>query len=316
MALIGRTYSSEKYRYGFNGQEKSNEIKGEGNSYTAEFWEYDPRIGRRWNLDPKPIIGTSFYSAFSNNPLWYNDVKGDTIFRPASMPVTFEDPMKSVLSKTPLGRQLLNEYAKSTKENLYFYAFDLEKSITTFKEDNQAIMNTVTALTVKANVDEKGKLFASFSEKEREGAQNQLSFLNASGFNFRTAATISIIGLNTTDDKHRKLDNYDLAFAMYHEIYAHVKLAKSETTKATQHRSFGNYTYAPGMGLYDSEIVGGSLVIQGSEAWKIFKQILELKVKNGDGTEQNKKDLKQMNQDDANAAAKLSKAAKAKQKKK
>jgi len=35
------------YRYGFNGQEKSDEIKGEGNSYTALFWEYDPRIGRR-----------------------------------------------------------------------------------------------------------------------------------------------------------------------------------------------------------------------------------------------------------------------------
>ena len=41
------------YRYGFNGQEKSDEIKGEGSSYTAEFWEYDPRIGRRWNIDPE-----------------------------------------------------------------------------------------------------------------------------------------------------------------------------------------------------------------------------------------------------------------------
>src|SRR6478736_3791665 len=41
-----------RYRYGFNGQEMSNEIKGVGNSYTAEFWEYDPRLGRRWNVDP------------------------------------------------------------------------------------------------------------------------------------------------------------------------------------------------------------------------------------------------------------------------
>ncbi|MBN9381989.1 MAG: RHS repeat protein, partial [Chitinophagaceae bacterium] len=52
-----------KYRYGFNGQEKSDEIKGSGNSYTAEFWEYDPRIGQRWNLDPKPTIGVSPYAA-------------------------------------------------------------------------------------------------------------------------------------------------------------------------------------------------------------------------------------------------------------
>ena len=43
---------STRYRYGFNGQEKDNEVYGEGNSYTAEFWEYDPRLGRRWNCDP------------------------------------------------------------------------------------------------------------------------------------------------------------------------------------------------------------------------------------------------------------------------
>jgi hypothetical protein len=52
-----RRFESEGYRYGFNGQEKSDEIKGSGNSYTAEFWEYDPRLGRRWNMDPRPTTG-------------------------------------------------------------------------------------------------------------------------------------------------------------------------------------------------------------------------------------------------------------------
>ena len=65
-------------RFGFNGQEKSDEIKGEGNSYTAAFWEYDPRVGRRWNLDPKPTVGISLYSAFTNNPILYSDPLGDT----------------------------------------------------------------------------------------------------------------------------------------------------------------------------------------------------------------------------------------------
>lgn len=67
-----------RYRYGFNGQEKSDEIKGSGNSYTAEFWEYDPRLGRRWNLDPKPTVGISQYSAFNNNPILFRDPNGDT----------------------------------------------------------------------------------------------------------------------------------------------------------------------------------------------------------------------------------------------
>lgn len=36
-------------------------------------------MGRRWNLDPKPVTGVSEYSAFLNNPLWYSDPLGDTI---------------------------------------------------------------------------------------------------------------------------------------------------------------------------------------------------------------------------------------------
>lgn len=30
-------------------------------------------------MDPKPTVGISDYSAFSNNPIWYNDIKGDTL---------------------------------------------------------------------------------------------------------------------------------------------------------------------------------------------------------------------------------------------
>ena len=73
------TLGGKYYRYGFGGQEKDDEIKGSGNAYTAEFWEYDPRIGRRWNLDPKPITGLSEYSAFNNNPISIDDPLGDTV---------------------------------------------------------------------------------------------------------------------------------------------------------------------------------------------------------------------------------------------
>jgi len=33
------------YRYSFNGQEKDDEVSGNGNSYTATHWQYDPRLG-------------------------------------------------------------------------------------------------------------------------------------------------------------------------------------------------------------------------------------------------------------------------------
>ncbi|HYC29518.1 MAG TPA: hypothetical protein VEB42_11885 [Chitinophagaceae bacterium] len=68
------------YRYGFNGQEKSIEIKGEGNHNTAEYWEYDTRLGKRWNPDPVIKYHESPYAAFANNPIWFSDPLGaDTI---------------------------------------------------------------------------------------------------------------------------------------------------------------------------------------------------------------------------------------------
>lgn len=64
------------YRYGFGGQEADNEIYGQGNVYTAEFWEYDPRLGRRWNVDPISKPWESPYVAFNDNPIARIDPKG------------------------------------------------------------------------------------------------------------------------------------------------------------------------------------------------------------------------------------------------
>ena len=83
---------ASKYRYGFGGQEKSDEIKGAGNSYTAEFWEYDPRVGRRWNTDPKPTVGMSPYSAFKGNPILNIDPLGDTTGDPIMPRHPIENP--------------------------------------------------------------------------------------------------------------------------------------------------------------------------------------------------------------------------------
>ncbi|MBK7181877.1 MAG: hypothetical protein IPH89_02520 [Bacteroidetes bacterium] len=76
--MPGRQYTGATgYRYGFGGQEKDDEIKGVGNSYTAEFWQYDTRLGRRWNRDPVIKPWRSSYDAFDNNPIWKIDPNGD-----------------------------------------------------------------------------------------------------------------------------------------------------------------------------------------------------------------------------------------------
>ncbi len=74
--LVNTYLVSRGYRYGFQGQEKDDEIVGKGNNYTAEFWQYDSRLGRRWNIDPVVKYHESPYAAFANNPIWFIDPNG------------------------------------------------------------------------------------------------------------------------------------------------------------------------------------------------------------------------------------------------
>ena len=80
--LLGRTNEADTlngYRFGMNTQEKDDEIYGKGNASSAEFWEYDSRLGRRWNQDPKPNPSISNYACFANNPIFITDPLGDEI---------------------------------------------------------------------------------------------------------------------------------------------------------------------------------------------------------------------------------------------
>ncbi|HEX8016836.1 MAG TPA: RHS repeat-associated core domain-containing protein, partial [Flavobacterium sp.] len=52
MLVPNRHVDSDKYRYGFQGQEMDNEIKGEGNSLNYTFRMHDPRVGRFFTTDP------------------------------------------------------------------------------------------------------------------------------------------------------------------------------------------------------------------------------------------------------------------------
>jgi RHS repeat-associated protein len=83
--LSGWGYVSvDSYRYGFNGQEKEKEITGSETHTSAEFWMYDSRLGRRWQLDPVVQTFISDYACFGNNPIKMNDVLGNKFGDPQS----------------------------------------------------------------------------------------------------------------------------------------------------------------------------------------------------------------------------------------
>ena len=78
MLLPGRHANTSDYRYGFNGMENDNELKGTGNSYDFGARMLDPRIGRWFATDPKEneYPSMSPYVAFNNNPTYFIDPDG------------------------------------------------------------------------------------------------------------------------------------------------------------------------------------------------------------------------------------------------
>ena len=67
-----------------NGQEKDDEIfQG---AMTAEYWEYDSRLGRRWEMDPIIKTPESPYACFSDNPIFFSDPTGSNTVTPISNP--------------------------------------------------------------------------------------------------------------------------------------------------------------------------------------------------------------------------------------
>ncbi len=69
--MPGRSITSDSYRYGFNGYEKDDELKGAGNSYTSRFRSYDPRLGRFTKVDPYHVAfaAVSPYNFAADNPI-------------------------------------------------------------------------------------------------------------------------------------------------------------------------------------------------------------------------------------------------------
>ena len=99
--LDGRTVDNIEYRYGFQNQEKDDEVKGNGNSYTTEFRQYDPRLARWSSIDPL-MTKYPFYSPYStlnNNPLRFTDRLGlegqDWIRRSGSQKWEWDASIKS-----------------------------------------------------------------------------------------------------------------------------------------------------------------------------------------------------------------------------
>jgi RHS repeat-associated protein len=142
MLIPNRHGNSAAYRYGFNGKELDNELKGEGNSYDFGARMLDSRIGRWFARDPleKKYPSISPYTSFGNDPINVIDPDGNEL-------VEIIIKTKSPYVKGQLRIVVDKEIAGKVKE-LIKYAIDnkiyihINSDFRTTKEQSTGIQKT------------------------------------------------------------------------------------------------------------------------------------------------------------------------------
>ena len=78
MVMSDRSWNTEGYRFGFNGKENDNEVKGTGNQQDYGMRIYDPRLGRFYSVDPltKAYPWYTPYQFAGNTPIEAIDLDG------------------------------------------------------------------------------------------------------------------------------------------------------------------------------------------------------------------------------------------------
>jgi hypothetical protein len=142
--MPARKYATATYRFGFNKQERDDEVKGVGNLNSALYWEYDARLGRRWNPDPVIKPWESRYACFANAPIKVIDINGDN----GKATIT-ESPAITKGKKTFEGGTKQNPNQITITAN-YYYGNDvknnkevkegLEAAISTYNNSNETVI--------------------------------------------------------------------------------------------------------------------------------------------------------------------------------
>lgn len=250
------------YRYGFNGQEKDDEITGvEGSHNTALFWEYDTRLGRRWNRDPKHNPSISEYAVFANNPIRWKDILGDTLTLGGNVDAAFKDILDLVpkeyqpyihLSNSNkiiidvnspqdmfsyLGVELINNLVKS--ENNYKYVVG-NKVLVRDYDGKEGEVSTVNPTTLNQAI-------ANYSETPYYHDEPEAQYLPESGFNGLVRISEGSFGIKAnfvgSGGYITEVPRQNLVFHELLENYF-----RTETTLP----QVEGYKYAPNGGMYYS----------------------------------------------------------------
>ncbi|MDO3628862.1 AHH domain-containing protein [Mucilaginibacter sp. BT774] len=112
------TYAANNsYRYGFNGKENDNDVKGTGNEQDYGMRIYDPRVGKFLSVDPLSAKYPELtpYQFASNSPIWLIDIDGNE----GGIPIDYSTGSKGYNAFQPLSAAGVDQaFKQTTKQSL------------------------------------------------------------------------------------------------------------------------------------------------------------------------------------------------------
>lgn len=257
--MPGRSFSSSDYRYGFNGKESDNEVKGSGNSYDFGARIYDPRIGRFLSTDPleKKYAFNSPYLFAGNSPIQAIDKDGKKIYI-VTANGGLVDATKTLL-KTESGRALIAKYVNSKTDDIYIA---VSTNFTSASREAAGSPGKAIGLTMpNAGNYVRGGKITGLSAAYNEGSKNALDeddIAKSEVYEEASNAFKVFEGVDVSKSKGRNIslivfdadymkegsDSYANAESIFHEIFSHIELSKQGITDTeAQHDVYGNEYY-------------------------------------------------------------------------
>ena len=171
MLIPNRHGNSGAYRYGFNGMEKDDEIKGEGNGINYEARFFDPRVGRFLSVDPltKKFPWYTPYQFAGNTPIWAVDLDGEEEYF-YQLKLSKNNKGKTVIAVV-LAKEINYSFIPDAIEPNHFNLRDLDGSLLEFDfETKKELMQAVHGKTLVEIRAKSGKALDNKISKAIEGA--------------------------------------------------------------------------------------------------------------------------------------------------
>lgn len=203
--------SVEGYRFGYQGSEKDNEFKGEGNSYTTEFRQLDTRLGRWLSVDPVIQPWQSSYCSMDDSPVFFRDPTGkvSTDFVKRSDGSIYWDKnakSKSTTKKgeTYLGKKLTFKFTSYIDQGLW------DGPLCSLPTGTKVI----SIINVSANVDKQNNLMSINVKSEKPQIFYTADFIPTDDYypgqkNQSVNKSKLTNGQNVTYEQHAKINEFE-----------------------------------------------------------------------------------------------------------